>query len=243
MVTLEPCCHDGKTPPCTDAIIAAKKAGLCRVIVGTRDPNPKVSGQGINTLQDAGFEVIEGKLESQCKSLIRPFEHWVRTGRPWVTVKTAQRRLEDGSETMIPLEGSTTFTSPRSLRLAHELRKRSDAILTGSGTILSDSPQFTVRHVKDHEGKVRWLMVLDRRRRVSEEWLKNASTRNFEAHTVDTLDEALDFLGDKGVLEVLVEAGPRVSQTILKGKDWNEHVSILSDPKGDDEVEYVYRDY
>src|SRR6185437_12882141 len=167
VVTLEPCNHQGRTGPCTDAII---RSGFRRVIYGAKDPNPRVAGGGAAKLLAAGIEVLgpesfaDSAIPERCRELIRSFAHWSTSGLPWVTVKTALN--QEGS--MIPPKGQKTFTSADSLKLAHELRKRADAILTGSGTVLADQPEFTVRHVPDHPGKVRWVAILDRRGRTPE---------------------------------------------------------------------------
>lgn len=232
-VTLEPCNHQGRTPPCTNAILGS---GIRRVIYGTRDPNPQVAGQGAERLKQAGVEVLEarGELSLACQKLIRPFAYWARTGRPWVVVKTAQRMSGLPLQTsMIPLPGTKTFTSLTSLKLAHELRRRADAILTGSGTVLADRPEFTVRHVPDHAivasgAKKRRLVVLDRGHRVPGDWISESEARGFEVWIREDLEEALKELGKAGVLEVLVEAGPELSSFILQNSLWNEHVLITA---------------
>ncbi len=234
VVTLEPCNHQGKTPPCTESIL---QAGVKHVVFGSRDPNPKVKGGGAERLREAGIQVTEGILLLPCEELIRPFAHWVRTGRPWVTLKTAWRKEGQGINpqrmTMIPPQGQRTFTSPDSLRLAHELRKRADAILTGSGTVLIDQPQFTVRQVPDHLGKKRWLILLDRRRRINKDWIQDRENTGFNILLMDDVETALTLLGQKGCLEVLVEAGPSLSGFFLEKSLWNEHILILQgDPPG-----------
>ncbi len=231
VVTLEPCNHTGRTPPCTQAIIAA---GVRRVIYGVADPNPRVEGGGAGALRDAGIDVSalpEGSaLGEKCLELARPFIKWVTTGLPFVTVKTAHRA--DGSAdssamgSMIPPPGQKTFTTPEALHIAHGLRKRCDAILTGSGTILADNPAFTVRHVADHFGKKRWLAILDRRRRVPVKYLEYARGQGFTVILPDSLESALRELGASGVLEVLVEAGPLISQAVLAGDLWDRHVIL-----------------
>lgn len=232
VVTLEPCSHQGATAPCTTATI---EMGVKEVIVGTRDPNPLVNGKGIECLRNAGIVVHEGILRTRCNELIAPFAHWIRTGRPWVTLKTAFR--PDGS--MIPDKGKKTFTSFESLRFAHTLRRRADALLTGSGTVLSDFPKFTIRHVTDFTDKQRWLIVLDRRGQVAEQsWLEEAQKNGFLLRTdFEGIIPALDFLGSKGCLEVLVEAGPTLTGSILNRGLWNEHVIIqkLNESSSDDD--------
>jgi diaminohydroxyphosphoribosylaminopyrimidine deaminase/5-amino-6-(5-phosphoribosylamino)uracil reductase len=236
VITLEPCNHTGRTPPCTDAILElAKRGSLKRVVYGSDDPNPRVRGSGLGRLRAAGLavdRVADPELRRQCDRLVAPFVKWITLGRPWVTLKSALNR--QGS--MLPEPGTKTFTSPDSLRLAHELRRRADAILTGSGTVLADLPEFTVRHVADIPGKRRWLIVLDRRGRTPEDWLKASETRGFRVRTdLPGLEEALNFLGSQGVLEVLVEAGPAITQSVLSASLWDEHVVITQAKKEGDQ--------
>ncbi|MCC6954207.1 MAG: bifunctional diaminohydroxyphosphoribosylaminopyrimidine deaminase/5-amino-6-(5-phosphoribosylamino)uracil reductase RibD [Deltaproteobacteria bacterium] len=221
VVTLEPCNHFGRTPPCTDAIIAA---GVRRVIYGVRDPNPRVAGGGIEKLLAHGIvvEQIDASKRDECDILIQPFRKRITTGRPFVTVKTAH--LPGGS--MIPPFGRKTFTSPASIRFAHELRKRSDAIITGSGTVLADDPLFTVRAVADHPDKKRLLVIFDRRKRITPAWEAAASSRGFEIIRHDDIEAALDDLGSRGCLEVLVEGGPSLAQSFLLQGLWDRHVRI-----------------
>lgn len=222
LVTLEPCNHFGRTPPCTEGILATPAR---RVIFGAKDPNPKVAGGGEKRLQEAGIEtslVDDAELRRECEKLIEPFAYWSKTGLPYVTVKTAY--TTEGS--MIPPLGRKTFTSPASLKFAHELRKRADAILTGSGTVLTDDPLFTIRHVPDHPGKKRWLVILDRSHRVTDDWVEKAQDRGFRVMRDLEFEDALRFLGKNGVLEVLVEAGPQVSASVLASSFWNRHVLI-----------------
>jgi diaminohydroxyphosphoribosylaminopyrimidine deaminase/5-amino-6-(5-phosphoribosylamino)uracil reductase len=220
-----------------------------KVIFVCGDQNPQVSGQGEKKLRNAGIEVLCLETESsasppgsiivtRAKKLIRTFEYWTRTRRPWVTIKTALN-LEG---TMIPPKGGKTFTSPDSLRFAHELRKRADAILTGSGTVLADQPLFTIRHVEDHPGKKRWLALMDRRSRVPESYLEQAKARGFQIHVAQDYHSCLDFLGSQGCLEVLVEAGPTLSEFILSSGVWNEHVLIKQEAGEADRVEIVTHD-
>lgn len=228
VITLEPCNHQGRTPPCTEAILKAKsEGGLQKVFFGCPDPNPKVTGQGAQFLRQAGLSVIPLE-DPQSIALIQPFSHWIQTGRPWVTLKTAY--TAHGS--MIPPPGQKTFSSPSALKFAHELRRISDAILTGSGTVLADHPEFTVRHCADHPDKKRWLIVLDRRQRTPQSWIHEREKTGFRVQLSEDADEALDFLGSQGVLEVLVEAGPILSSVFLSRSLWNRHVVIT--PEGID---------
>jgi diaminohydroxyphosphoribosylaminopyrimidine deaminase / 5-amino-6-(5-phosphoribosylamino)uracil reductase len=253
VVTLEPCAHTGRTPPCSEALVQAASGpcrGLKRVVYGAEDPNPLVSGRGARILSDAGLEVIAARHAASAE-LILPFGKWITTRRPWVTVKTVHRAEgADFGASMIPPPGAKTFSSDSSLRLAHTLRRRADAILTGSGTILADNPLFTVRHVPDHAsdqggGRDRWLVVLDRRGRIPAPWLEQARERGLKPHRAETLEDALTFLGEKGCIEVLVEAGPTLSAAVLSSGLWDRHVVIRvgHSPELEDRIEDVYRNH
>jgi diaminohydroxyphosphoribosylaminopyrimidine deaminase/5-amino-6-(5-phosphoribosylamino)uracil reductase len=218
-VTLEPCNHFGRTPPCTEAII---HAGIKNVVIGTRDPNTHVAGGGIEHLREKGVRVICGVNEDECRQLITSFSYSVRTGKPWITIK----RAFDRNGSPIPPPGQKTFTSPESLRLAHRLRKKADAIIAGSGTILVDDPLFTVRYVPDFPGKRRWLAIIDRRQRVPENYLNEARNRGLDAVVYPTVDGALEDLKAKGVRDILVEAGPKLSQAMFDSQFWCMSVTI-----------------
>jgi diaminohydroxyphosphoribosylaminopyrimidine deaminase/5-amino-6-(5-phosphoribosylamino)uracil reductase len=220
VVTLEPCNHVGRTPPCCEAII---NAGIRRVIVGARDPNPDVGGGGCERLRSAGIEVIEGIETEACRRLIYAFAFYALHRRPFVTVK----RAFDSFGSMIPPPGEKTFTSKESLVLAHRLRKKADAIVTGSGTILADNPLFNVRHVEDHEGKRRILAILDRRGRVSRDYMDRAAQRGLDVIIYQDLDTCFSDLAGRGVLDVLVEAGPLLSQSVIDSSYWTMCVDIL----------------
>ncbi len=138
-VTLEPCCHYGKTPPCTRAIL---KAGLKRVVVGTTDPAPHVAGGGIRELREAGIEVEVGILEDAALQLIAPFAMLFTQGRPFVHAKWAMTL--DGK--IASRSGHSQWISgPASRRIVHKLRGQMDAILVGAGTQRADDPQLTAR--------------------------------------------------------------------------------------------------
>ncbi|MBI3775899.1 MAG: bifunctional diaminohydroxyphosphoribosylaminopyrimidine deaminase/5-amino-6-(5-phosphoribosylamino)uracil reductase RibD [Gammaproteobacteria bacterium] len=161
-VTLEPCCHHGKTPPCTDALIAA---GVVRVVAAMTDPNPKVGGKGLQQLRDAGIEVESGLLESQALALNPGFVQRMRSGRPWVRCKSA-----------LSLDGKTALANGRSQWITGDAarldvqrwRARSSAIVTGIGTVLADDPSLTVR-IDTGQKPVRQPLrvVLDRQLRMA----------------------------------------------------------------------------
>jgi diaminohydroxyphosphoribosylaminopyrimidine deaminase/5-amino-6-(5-phosphoribosylamino)uracil reductase len=138
-VNLEPCCHTGRTGPCTEALLAA---GIRRVVVGCLDPNPRVDGCGVTRLRRAGLRVDVGCLEAECREANRGFFVWVRENRPLVTLKAAATL--DG---FIAAAGGARewITGPKARRAAHELRAVHDAILVGAGTVRTDDPHLTVR--------------------------------------------------------------------------------------------------
>ncbi|HJW73644.1 MAG TPA: bifunctional diaminohydroxyphosphoribosylaminopyrimidine deaminase/5-amino-6-(5-phosphoribosylamino)uracil reductase RibD [Geothrix sp.] len=137
-VTLEPCCHQGRTGPCTLALL---QAGITRVVVGVRDPNPRVDGGGLAILRAQGLTVVEGVLEEACARFHAPFFKLIRTGLPWVTLKLAL-----GADGAMGPEGFTTQVTPPEIQtLAHALRRASEAILVGRHTIEVDNPQLTDR--------------------------------------------------------------------------------------------------
>jgi diaminohydroxyphosphoribosylaminopyrimidine deaminase/5-amino-6-(5-phosphoribosylamino)uracil reductase len=138
-VTLEPCCHHGKTPPCTDAIIAA---GIARVLVACRDPFPAVDGGGIAALRQAGIEVQTGLCEAECRRLTAPFRTLVERKRPWLIAKWAMSL--DG-RVATAAGASRWISSEASRALVHGLRGRMDGILCGIGTALADDPLLTAR--------------------------------------------------------------------------------------------------
>ncbi len=138
-VSLEPCCHHGKTAPCTDALIGA---GVRRVVVGMADPNPAVRGKGIAVLRGAGIEVVEGVLEPQCRRLNESFIKFITTGLPYVILKSA---LSLDGKTATRTGHSTWITCEESRRRVHRVRAEADAILTGAGTVIADNPQMNVR--------------------------------------------------------------------------------------------------
>lgn len=203
-VTLEPCSHHGRTPPCADAVVAA---GVKRVVVGILDPDPRVSGLGIQRLRDAGIEVEAGVLASEVEELLAPYLKHRRTGRPWVVLKLASTL--DG-RIAAPDGSSKWITGPEARADAHRLRAESDAILVGAGTIRADDPALNVR---DAPGNDPLRVVLGT---IPE----GARARPAMEHEGD-LAALLDNLGSRGVLQLLVEGGARVA--------WSFHDQDLVD--------------
>lgn len=138
-VNLEPCAHHGRTPPCADAII---RAGIARVVVGMRDPNPVAAG-GLERLRAAGVAVTTGVRESRCRELNHGFTHFVTTGRPFIAAKVA---ISSDYKIAAAPGVRTRITGDVAQAFVHELRQRYDAILVGAGTVLADNPDLGVRH-------------------------------------------------------------------------------------------------
>ena len=138
-VTLEPCCHQGRQPPCTEAIL---EAGIARVVVGSGDPNPKVAGKGLAILRAHGVQVTEHVLEAQCRALNEVFFHYIQTGKPYVVLKYAMTL--DGK--MAAYTGASQWiTGEEARRHVHTQRNRFRSILVGVDTVLADDPQLTCR--------------------------------------------------------------------------------------------------
>ncbi len=139
VVTLEPCCHHGRTPPCSEAVIAA---GISRVVVAMADPNPQVAGGGIARLQAAGLEVLQGVCEAEARALNRAFVHRIHTGRPLGLLKWAMSL--DG-RTALSNGVSQWISGPKARTWVHQLRSRCDAVIVGGGTVRADNPLLTSR--------------------------------------------------------------------------------------------------
>lgn len=222
VVTLEPCAHTGRTGPCTDALIAA---GVARVVYGVDDPNPEAAG-GAARLREAGIEVVAGvESHAAASGALRAWLHAVRTGRPYVTWKFAATL--DGRSAAADYT-SQWISGPASRADAHRLRGIVDAVLVGSGTVLTDDPQLTVRTGDVLAGHQPLRVVLDRRHRVP------GDARIFDgvAETV-VLDTAvpqfaLKALYDRGVRHVLLEGGPTLAGAFVEARCVDEVVAYLA---------------
>jgi diaminohydroxyphosphoribosylaminopyrimidine deaminase/5-amino-6-(5-phosphoribosylamino)uracil reductase len=203
-VTLEPCSHHGRTPPCTEAIVSA---GVSRVVIGVVDPDPKVSGRGIAILREAGVQVEVGVLSSEVTALLAPYLKHRSTGRPWVVLKLAASL--DG-RIAAPDGSSKWLTGPEARADAHQLRAESDAIAVGAGTVRADDPALTVR---DAQGEDPLRIVLGSAP-------AGARVQPAIEHHGD-VGSLLDDLGSRGVLQLLVEGGSRVA--------WSFHQQDLVD--------------
>lgn len=148
-VTLEPCCHHGKTPPCTDAVIAS---GIRRVFAAMVDPNPEVGGKGLALLKEAGIEVHAGLMETEARELNRGFIKRVTRGLPFVTWKVAMTL--DG-KICTRTGDSRWVTGEKARKEVHKLRNKSDAVMVGIGTVLADDPELTVRGIRGGKNPIR----------------------------------------------------------------------------------------
>jgi diaminohydroxyphosphoribosylaminopyrimidine deaminase/5-amino-6-(5-phosphoribosylamino)uracil reductase len=228
-VTLEPCNHQGRTPPCTRAILAA---GVRQVIIAARDPNPQVTGGGAEFLAEQGIDVTVGVLEAEARQLNEAWFYWVKTGRPWVMAKAACSL--DGKIATATGE-SQWLTGETARAFGHRLRHQVDAILVGVGTVLADNPQLTARLPRGRsQDPIR--IILDSRLRLpldaklvtlnsqAPTWVATTgqappdTVRAMEDHGVQVLvlpaDEGrvslpalLQYLGERQVQSVLVEGG------------------------------------
>ncbi len=197
-VTLEPCCHYGKTPPCTEAVIGH---GIARVVVGLTDPNPLVAGKGIELLRGAGIEVETGVCEEELKRQNRVFLKYIRSRMPWVVMKTAMTL--DGKITACSGDSKWVTDVPARMRV-QELRRLYMGIMVGSGTAVTDNPMLNCRL----EGNVRQpvRMVVDSGARIAMDsrLVTTARTgRVVVAHTDRALPEKLQKLSDCGVETLL----------------------------------------
>lgn len=236
-VTLEPCSHYGKTPPCANRLV---EEGVDEVVIAMRDPNPKVNGKGIKILTDAGIKVIElSEFEEQAKFLNRGFVFVHKYGRPFITLKAALSL--DGR--MCLANGSSKWLTGIEARTeAHRLRADNDAVLIGVGTVLSDDPELTVRHVEGinplriildstlrtptsakiigDDGKCLILTTShadpERTKALVESGAGIITFPSDSEHV--NLKSALKFLVDRGVLNLMVEGGPEILSAFLREK-------------------------
>ncbi len=200
-VTLEPCSTFGRTPPCTDAIIAAK---IGRLVIGSIDANPNHQGRGLEQLRRAGVSVRTGVLEEECDLLNVGFTKWVTTGIPWVIAKVAQSL--DGRITR-PAGEPPWLSNNRSLRLVHCLRGTVDAILVGAETLRRDNPRLTVR--TNTPGLQPWRIVVTRSGNVPGDAtiLTDENRDRTLVYQGFAWSDLLTELGAKGVTRLLVEGG------------------------------------
>ena len=194
--TLEPCSHTGRTGPCTEAIISA---GVACVVAAIADPDSHVAGTGFDALRAAGIEVVTDVLADEVSAQLAPYLHHRRTGRPFVILKMATTL---DARTAIP-NGPRWITGEEARVRVHQLRAESDAIVVGSGTVIADDPELTVRHV---DGTSPRRIVLSRSGAIS----ATAKVQPCEVWS-GSLEDLLDSLGTDGVLQLMVEGGATVA--------------------------------
>jgi diaminohydroxyphosphoribosylaminopyrimidine deaminase/5-amino-6-(5-phosphoribosylamino)uracil reductase len=240
-VNLEPCSHYGKTPPCASLII---NSGIPKVVIGTTDPNPKVSGKGITMLRNAGVEVVVGVLEDECNELNKRFFIWQCERRPFVLLKWAQTR--DG---FIDAKRSTAESGPvlisnlMTKQFTHKYRAQNQAIMVSTNTAVLDNPNLSVRR---WAGKNPVRITIDRTGRIPDSHhLKDESTHTLvftaladrrssaklEYITInfseDILRQVLDTLARYAIHSVLVEGGSQLLNSFIASGLWDEaHVEI-----------------
>lgn len=245
-VTLEPCSHFGKTPPCCDLLL---QKGVKRVVIATLDCNPLVSGNGKRRLEEAGIEVITGVLEAEAVLLNRYFFHYMKTKLPFVTIKTAMSL--DGKTATVTGE-SKWITGEEARADVHQYRHTHDAILVGVNTVIADNPHLTTRIPNGGQNPIRvildthlrtppsshvitdslaptWIMV---GRDVNKEKIASYESENITIFQMKTkqieIQDVLDLLGEKQILSLFVEGGQTVHANFLQTKYFNEIVTYIS---------------
>lgn len=212
-VTLEPCSHYGKTPPCAQLIIDSK---IPRVVVGAGDPFKEVAGRGIAMLRNAGIEVTEGVLETECRDINRKFMTAHTLQRPYITLKWAQSA--DGFMDSDRADGHPAkFSTPLTQTLVHRLRSLHDAIDVGSGTVVADRPRLDCRL---WPGRSPLPVVMDRSGRIDPSSLCMARDAMVLSDYAD-LNDAMHTLYRRGVTSLLVEGGPTLLQSFIDAGLWD----------------------
>ena len=226
-VTLEPCCHFGRTGPCTTAVLEAR---LGRIVVGCRDPNPIVDGRGIARLRRAGVRVDVGCLEDECRAAIRAYGVWVREQRPLVTLKAAATldgAIADGVRRHQKVRRPVWITGRAARQVAHELRAAHDAVLVGAGTVRTDDPRLTVRlpgargrEARKGNGPLRVVLIgrrgLPRKAQVLD---RSAASLVLRAGPGPAgLGRALATLARHGVQSLLVEGGATIHGAFIAAR-------------------------
>ena len=246
-VTLEPCCHHGKQPPCTDAII---ESGIAEVVIGSRDPNPLVSGKGEKILLDNGIKVTKDFLRDECDELNPVFFHYITTGRPYVVMKYAMTM--DGK--IATRTGASKWITGKEAREAvHMMRHQYSAVMAGIGTVLADDPTLNCR-IEGLTSPIRVICDSSLRIPLHSNILKTADTyetiifcasenekadeiRKTGAEVVACgkdgrvdLNQVIDILGERGIDSVLLEGGGTLNEEALKCGIVNE-VNVFIAPK------------
>ena len=210
-VTLEPCCTTGRTPPCTDAIIAA---GLKRVVAGSLDPNPKHAGKGIEILEQHGIRCVTGVMQDECIELNRPFFKYISTGKPFVILKMAMTL--DG-KIANPDCSSKWITGPEARSRVQQLRRLADAIMVGGGTLRADKPNLTVREPEGWWRQPRRIIVSGS---MSDDdvagYFPDGNVFRVAPASAGEWQDLMTQLGKEECMVLLVEGGGELADTVLK---------------------------
>lgn len=221
-ITLEPCNHFGRTPPCTEALLWA---GISEVIIAHGDPNPLVRGNGVSVLEEAGIKVESGLLKEEAAEQMREFLHWCENRRPYVTVKVAV----DANGSVDDLsKDAGRFTSEECLKHVHELRKDCCAVLVGANTVIRDDPALTVRLVDTERQPIR--VAIDPNNRISPDSkiLTDGFATRHMTEDFRGLPALLDMLGDLEIQRLLVEGGPTTINHFLEEGLVDEFILVQS---------------
>lgn len=256
-VSLEPCSHWGKTPPCADLIV---KTGIPKVVIATLDPNPKVSGQGVKILKNAGIEVSTGILAKEAQELNKNFICYFTKKRPYITLKWAQ--TADGFIDKVrkqQAEKPLKISNPVTEILVHKLRAENMAIMAGTNTLLLDNPSLTLRKwagkspiriATDRYGKIPHNFNIKSGKEVTyiftekqPETIENTEfiKINFDN---DDIDQIIDYLYNKNINSLLVEGGTQLINSFLKKNLWDEiniEISPLEIKNGIAAPEYDFK--
>ncbi|KIO65502.1 bifunctional diaminohydroxyphosphoribosylaminopyrimidine deaminase/5-amino-6-(5-phosphoribosylamino)uracil reductase RibD [Caldifermentibacillus hisashii] len=245
-VTLEPCSHQGKTPPCTDLII---KTGIRKIFVATLDPNPLVAGKGVEKLTRAGIEVEVGLCKEEAKQLNEKFFHFIQTNTPFVTIKAG---ISLDGKIAAKSGDSKWITSPESRQDGHHLRHEHDGILVGINTILQDNPLLTTRRPRGGINPIR--IVLDTKLKIptSANVVQDRSARTiiFTGNQIDlekkkelerfgvtiisqdrpilSLQQVLKTLGEQKMMSVLVEGGSEIHASFIKENAFQQIITYVA---------------
>ena len=247
-VSLEPCNHFGKTPPCVDRII---KAEIKKVVIGCEDIHSKVSGRGISALRDAGIEVIENVLQEQCEALNKRFFTFHKRKRPYVVLKWAQTKdgFLDRTRDASSKPKINWISAPETKSLVHKWRAEEDAILVGRNTVLYDNPSLTVREwtgqnpvrivIDSHlQTDIKGNVFSDGAKTLILNLEKNSSVDNVEYIKIEETSTRciLNELYKRGIQSVLVEGGSRTLQYFIVDNAWDEARVIVGNQYFEDGI-------
>lgn len=215
-VSLEPCAHYGKTPPCADLIVSKR---IPRVVVGCQDPFARVDGLGIKKLRDAGIEVRVGVLEEECRRLNRTFITYHSSHRPWVTLKWAQSADGYIDRERTPEEPAACLSSAYTQVLVHRLRAHHMAIMVGTDTVLKDNPSLTNRL---WPGATPMRVTVDRHGRIPQDARLLDGSVPTRVYHGESVSDMLADLHQAGVQSLLVEGGRKLLESFLQSWLWDE---------------------